>query len=79
MKVFANRLMSKEGQEIYGKTMGQATRRLDVDIRRLTQTGIKAAKDFLTVEEEHRFENYSEDAVTQLWNPAAKFANEILK
>lgn len=79
VKVFVNWLLSKEGQEIYGKAMGQATRRLDVDTKWLTQFGIKAAKDFLTVEEEHRFENYSEDAVTQLWNPATQFAHEVLK
>ena len=32
-KLFVNWRFSKEGQEIYGKAMGQATRRLDVDTK----------------------------------------------
>lgn len=78
-RLFINWLLSKEGQETYGKAMGQATRRLDVDTKWLTQYGTKAAKDFLTVEEHYRLENYSEDTVTQIWSRAIKLAHEVLK
>ena len=45
-KLFVNWLLSKEGQEIYGKAMGQATRRLDVDTKFLLESGTRASKDF---------------------------------
>ncbi len=44
-KVFVNWLLSKEGQEIYSKAQGQATRRLDVDTKAMEEFGIRAAKD----------------------------------
>ena len=79
LKLFVNWLLSKEGQEIYGKAMGQATRRLDVDTKWLTKFSIRASKDFLTVEENNRLENYGEDTVTEVWGKGTKFAQEILK
>jgi len=78
-KVFVNWLLSKEGQEVYGKAMGQATRRLDVDTKWLTDHGTRASKDFLTVEENNRLENYSEDTVTVVWTKATTIANEVFK
>jgi ABC-type Fe3+ transport system substrate-binding protein len=78
-KLFVNWLLSKEGQELYGKAMGQATRRLDVETKWLTATGVKAAKDYLTVEEHFRLENYSEDTVTEIWSRATEFAEKVLK
>jgi ABC-type Fe3+ transport system substrate-binding protein len=78
-KLFVNWLLSKEGQEVYGKAMGQATRRLDVDTKWLTEHGTRASKDFLTVEENNRLENYSEDTLFQIWTKATAIANEILK
>ena len=78
-KVFVNWLLSKEGQEVYGKAMGQATRRLDVDTKWLTEHGTRASKDFLTVEENNRLENYSEDTVTVVWTKATTIANEVFK
>ncbi len=45
-KVFVNWLFSKEGQEIYGKAMGQATRRLDVDTKWMAAHGVRASKDY---------------------------------
>jgi iron(III) transport system substrate-binding protein len=79
VKLFINWLLSKEGQEVYGKAMRQATRRLDVDTKWLMQYGTKAAKDSLTVEEHFRLENYGEDTITQVWDKATKFAHEVLK
>ena len=78
-KVFVNWLLSKEGQETYGKAMGQATRRLDVDTKWLTEFGTRASKDFLSFEENQKRENSSEEVLTQLWPKAIKLANELLK
>ena len=78
-KVFVNWLLSKEGQETYGKAMGQATRRLDVETKWLTEFGTRASKDFLSFEENQRRENSSEEVLTQLWPKAIKLANELLK
>ena len=78
-KVFVNWLLSKEGQEVYGKAMGQATRRLDVETRWLTENGVRASKDFLTVEENNRLENYGEETVSTYWAKATKIAEEALK
>ena len=78
-KVFINWLLSKEGQELYGKAMGQATRRLDVETKWLAEFGTRASKDFLSVEENQKRENSSEEVLTQLWPKAIKLANELLK
>lgn len=78
-KVFVNWLLSKEGQEIYGKAMGQATRRLDVETKWLTENGIRASKDFLTVEENNRLENYGEETVNNYWARATRIAQEVFK
>ena len=78
-KIFVNWLLGKEGQEVYGKAMGQATRRLDVDTQWLVEFGTRASKDFLTVEENQKRENSSEEVLTQLWPKATKLANELLK
>jgi hypothetical protein len=71
-------LLSKEGQEVYGKAMGQATRRLDVDTKFLLESGTRASKDFLSAEENQKRENSSEEVLTQLWPKAIKLANELL-
>ena len=78
-KVFVNWLLSKEGQEVYGRAMGQATRRLDVETKWLTENGTRASKDFLTVEENNRLENYGEETVSRYWTRATKIAEEVLK
>jgi len=78
-KIFVNWLLGKEGQEAYGKAMGQATRRLDVDTKWLVEFGTRASKDFLSVEENQKRENSSEEVLTQLWPKAIKLANELLK
>ena len=78
-KVFVNWFLSKEGQQVYGKAMGQATRRLDVDTKWLLEYGTRASKDFFTVEESVRRENYSDDTVGNYWAKSAKIAEEVLK
>ena len=78
-KVFINWLLGKEGQEIYGKAMGQATRRFDVDTQWMVEHGVRASKDFLTVEENNRLENYGEDTVNHYWAKSTKIAEEVFK
>lgn len=77
-KVFVNWLLSKEGQEIWGKAHGQPTRRLDVDTTGLTEIGEQAVKDFLTVEEFHKRENQSEEKILSVRRPAREFASKLL-
>lgn len=78
-KVFINWLYGKEGQEIYGKAMGQATRRLDVDTKWMSAHGVRASKDLLSIEENNRLENYGEDTVGKYWAQSAKIAEEVFK
>jgi len=77
-KVFVNWLLSKEGQELWAKTHGQPSRRLDVDTSWLTEIGEQAAKDFLTLEEFNRWENQSEDKIISIRRPAREFARKLL-
>jgi len=78
-KVFIKWLLGKEGQEIYGKAMGQATRRFDVETKWMVEHGVRASKDFLTVEESNRLENYGEDTINNYWARSTKIAEEVFK
>jgi ABC-type Fe3+ transport system substrate-binding protein len=75
-KLFFNWLLSRDGQELHGKTAQQPTRRLDVDTKGLDG---QAAKDVLTVEEFQRFQNFTEDKCNNSWLPGAKLAEAVLK
>jgi ABC-type Fe3+ transport system substrate-binding protein len=75
-KVFFNWLLSREGQELHGKTAQQPTRRLDVDTKGLDG---QAAKDLLTLDEFRRFQNFTEDKCNNSWVPGAKLAEAVLK
>jgi len=79
MKVFVNWFLSKEGQEFYAKVMKQGTRRLDVDTKWMSQIGVDAAKDVMTLADYHRLRNHLEDKVINVRRPAANFAEKILK
>jgi iron(III) transport system substrate-binding protein len=78
-KLFINWLLSKEGQDLYGKAMKSSTRRLDVDTKWLVEYGTQAAKDTLTLEEYNRVRNHLEDKYAKVRAPAGKFAEQILK
>jgi ABC-type Fe3+ transport system substrate-binding protein len=78
-KVFVNWLLGREGQEILSRSLGQATRRLDVDTRFLKETGTIAAKDAMSVEEFLQIENQSEEKLDKVREPASKFARSLLK
>ena len=77
-KVFVNWFLSKEGQEFYARVMKQGTRRLDVDTKWMSQIGVLAAKDVMTIAEYHRVRNHLEDKVINVRRPAAEFADKIL-
>jgi ABC-type Fe3+ transport system substrate-binding protein len=80
-KVFVNWLLSKEGQEIFSRTMTQGSRRLDVETRWLQEHGVRAAKDFLgSIEDFHKLRSHLEDRVTSEERAlATKLAEEFLK
>jgi iron(III) transport system substrate-binding protein len=75
-RVFFNWLLSREGQELHGKTAQQPTRRLDVPTKGLDG---EAAKDVLTLEEFRRYQNFTEDKCNNSWIPGAKLAEALLK
>jgi len=56
-KVFINWLLSREGQEVFSRAMGQPTRRLEVDTAWTKQFGNIAAKDVLTPKRFFELEN----------------------
>ena len=60
-KVFVNWLLSKEGQEVWTKSLSQPTRRLDVDTKWTANFGSIAAKDNLSLEQWNKVEQISED------------------
>src|SRR5207237_831369 len=78
-KVFVNWLLGREGQEIVSKALGQATRRLDVDTRFLSDSGTIAAKDVMSVNDYLKIEHQSEEQLDTVREPAAKFAHALFK
>jgi ABC-type Fe3+ transport system substrate-binding protein len=77
-KVFVNWLLGKEGQEIFSRSMGEATRRLDVDTKWMKELGVLAAKDGLTLEQYYRMENQSEDKIYKVREPGTEMAKKLL-
>ena len=77
-KVFANWLLGRDGQELFGRTMAVGTRRLDVGTKWLNEFGVIASKDSLTVEQFHRLENQSEEKVYKLKDAGAAAARRLL-
>ncbi len=78
-KIFVNWLLDKEGQELFMKAMGQATRRLDVDTRWLNQAGVIPAKDKLTVQQYLQVENQSEEKLKKVREPATALAHKLFE
>ena len=77
-KVFVNWVLSREGQEIVSRALGQATRRLDVDTKWLREGGVIAAKDQMSVQEYLKIENQSEEKLDKVREPALKVAQALL-
>jgi ABC-type Fe3+ transport system substrate-binding protein len=78
-KLFVNWLLSREGQEIVSRALGQATRRLDVDTRWLKESGTIPAKDAMSVNDFLQVENQSEEKIDKVREPALKAAHALLK
>jgi ABC-type Fe3+ transport system substrate-binding protein len=78
-RVFINWLLSREGQEIASRALGQATRRLDVDTHWLREAGVIPAKDTLSVKEFWKIENQSEEKLDKVREPALKVARAFLR
>ena len=76
-KVFINWILTREGQEITTKAMGQATRRLDVDTKWLNEVGVLPAKDHLSVKDYLEVENQSEEKLEKVREPAIRFAHKL--
>jgi len=77
-KVFINWLLSREGQEVFSRAMGQPTRRLEVDTAWTKQFGNIAAKDVLTPKRFFELENQSEEMIRTVQIPAAALARKLL-
>jgi iron(III) transport system substrate-binding protein len=77
-KVFINWLLSRDGQEVFSRGMGVGSRRFDVDTRWLKEYGVVAAKDFLTLDQYHKYENQSEDKIYKIREPGAAMARKLL-
>ena len=77
-KVFVNWLLSREGQDVVPRALGQATRRLDVDTKWLKESGVIAAKDRLSVKDYLQIENQSEEKLDKVREPALKVAQALL-
>jgi iron(III) transport system substrate-binding protein len=77
-KLFVNWFLGKDGQEIYTTSMGEPTRRMDVDTTWLKKTGISAAKDIMSIEEFYKRENQSEEKIYQVRDPGAELARKLL-
>ena len=78
-KVFVNWLLGKEGQELHGKAMTQASRRLDVNTDYLNESGVQACKDVMTVDDYYRLETHLETSVRKIRGPAIALATKLLK
>lgn len=78
-RVFVNWLLSKEGQEIFARAMGHLSRRFDVDPSWAKGLGILAAKDVMSVDDYHKYENQSENKIAEVRVPAGNLARELLR
>jgi iron(III) transport system substrate-binding protein len=78
-KVFVNWLLSKEGQTVFTKALGQPTRRLDVDTKWTRDFGHVSVKEGLTPEKYDELENSSEDVVLKVRKPAMQLAEKLFK
>ena len=77
-RVFINWLLSHDGQEVFARSMGVGTRRLDVETKWLKEYGVISAKDFLTLDQYYKLENQSEEKINKIREPAAAVARKLL-
>jgi len=78
-RVFVNWLLSREGQTAFTKSLGQPTRRFDVDTKWTKEYGHTSAKEVLTTEKFDELENSSEEVVVKFRKPAMQLAEKLFK
>ena len=78
-RIFVNWLLSKEGQDLYSRTLLHGTRRLDVETKWMAREGVEAAKDYLSVKDNERLRNYLEDKCVDVRLKSQKFAEKVLQ
>jgi iron(III) transport system substrate-binding protein len=78
-RVLVNWMLSREGQDIYSRAHGQATRRNDVETKWMDEIGVRPAKDYLNVDELLKYENQSEDKILTVRRPAQEIADKLFK
>jgi ABC-type Fe3+ transport system substrate-binding protein len=76
-KVFVNWLLSREGQEVYQKALGEPTRRLDVEVPK-EPYAVRPAREFMTVEQYHRLESHTEEKQETVRKPAIAAAQKLI-
>jgi iron(III) transport system substrate-binding protein len=77
-RIFVNWLLGRDGQEIFSRGMGVGSRRLDIDTKWLTEFGVIASKDRLTLDQFYKLENQSEEKIHKIREPAAVLARKLL-
>ena len=78
-RLFFNWLLSREGQEVFTRGMGVGSRRFDIDTGWLKDYGVIAAKDFLNLDQYHKFENQSEEKIYKIREPGAAMARKAVE
>ena len=78
-RILVNWLLSREGQDLYSRALGQATRRIDLDTKWMDEIGVRAAKDYITLEDYYKSENQSEDKILNVRRPAQELAQKLFK
>ena len=78
-KVSSTGCSAKKARRSTARRWAKATRRLDVDTKWMAVHGVRASKDFLTVEENNRLENYGEETVGNYWAASTKIAEDVFK
>ena len=76
-KVFINWLLSREGQEVYQKALGEPTRRLDVEVPK-EPYAVRPAREFMTVEQYHQLASHTEEKQETVRKPAIAAAQRLL-
>ena len=77
-KVFINWFLSREGQTVYQKALGEPTRRLDVETLK-EPYAVRPAREFMSVEQYYQFEGHTEDRQESVRILAVESANRLLK
>jgi len=76
-RILVNWLLSREGQELYSKALGQATRRNDVETEWMREIGVRAAKDYISLDEFLKNENQTQEKIVTVRRPAQDLVRKL--